>query len=249
LFLNNFKNGLFCMKNKMAKRIIIIGGNSGIGESLLTMLVEAGHEVIAMSRNPKDVQAGSGVSHSIDISVESPDFPDISGAIDGLVYCPGSINLKPFGSLKIKDFQKDFDINFMGFVKTLQVYLPNLKMSERASIVAFSTVAVQTGMAFHTSVAAAKGAIEGFGRSLAAELAPEIRVNVIAPSLTDTPMAARLLRNEKQREASVNRHPLKQIGAAEDVASMAAYLLSDQAKWISGQIFHVDGGLSVIRGL
>lgn len=218
----------------MSKRILIVGGNSGIGEKLNKLLQEEGNETILMSRS----QGG------VDIQEDEPSFPEIEGAIDALVYCPGSINLKPFRGLKLADFQHDLTINYLGAVKTIKNYLPNLKESEHASITLFSTVAVQKGMHFHSSIAGAKGAVEGLTRALAAELAPKIRVNCIAPSLTDTPMAEKLLRNEKQREGAEQRHPLKSIGASSDIAHMAQFLISDKAQWISGQIMGIDGGMS-----
>jgi NAD(P)-dependent dehydrogenase (short-subunit alcohol dehydrogenase family) len=218
----------------MTKRVLIVGGNTGIGAALNEQLLAEGVETILISRN----QGG------VDVLDDEPNFPVIDGAIDALVYCPGSINLKPFRGLKISDFQHDMDVNYFGAVKTIKNYLPNLKESKDASIVLFSTVAVQKGMPFHSSIAGAKGAVEGLTRALAAELAPSIRVNCVAPSLTDTPLAEKLLRNEKQREGAEQRHPLKAIGEAADVAHMANFLISDKARWMSGQIIGVDGGMS-----
>ena len=218
----------------MTKRVLIVGGNTGIGAALNEQLLAEGVETILISRN----QGG------VDVIDDEPNFPVIDGAIDALVYCPGSINLKPFRGLKISDFQHDMDVNYFGAVKTIKNYLPNLKESKDASIVLFSTVAVQKGMPFHSSIAGAKGAVEGLTRALAAELAPSIRVNCVAPSLTDTPLAEKLLRNEKQREGAEQRHPLKAIGEALDVAHMANFLISDKARWMSGQIIGVDGGMS-----
>jgi|TARA_B110000091_G_scaffold35956_1_gene38398 3-oxoacyl-[acyl-carrier protein] reductase len=218
----------------MTKRVLIVGGNTGIGAALNEQLLAEGVETILISRN----QGG------VDVLDDEPNFPVIDGAIDALVYCPGSINLKPFRGLKISDFQHDMDVNYFGAVKTIKNYLPNLKESKDASIVLFSTVAVQKGMPFHSSIAGAKGAVEGLTRALAAELAPSIRVNCVAPSLTDTPLAEKLLRNEKQREGAEQRHPLKAIGEAVDVAHMANFLISNKARWMSGQIIGVDGGMS-----
>ncbi len=218
----------------MTKRVLIVGGNTGIGAALNEQLKAEGAETILISRN----QGG------LDVSEETPNFPTIEGAIDALVYCPGSINLKPFRGLKISDFQHDMNVNYFGAVKTIQNYLPNLKEAQHASILLFSTVAVQKGMPFHSSIAGAKGAVEGLTRALAAEFAPSIRVNCVAPSLTDTPLAEKLLRNEKQREGAEQRHPLKAIGEAKDIAHMAHFLISDKARWMSGQIIGVDGGMS-----
>jgi NAD(P)-dependent dehydrogenase (short-subunit alcohol dehydrogenase family) len=167
--------------------------------------------------------------------------------LDGIIYCPGSINLRPFERIKPADFVSDFNLQVIGAVKLIQAVLPRLKKSNRASITLFSTVAVQNGLPFHSQVAASKGAVEGLTRALAAELAPTIRVNCIAPSLTDTPLAAGLLNTDIKREANAMRHPLKKIGSATDIANMAAFLISDKAAWITGQIIHVDGGMSSIK--
>ena len=218
----------------MNKRVLIVGGNTGIGKTLNELLFADGHETHLISRSQGNV----------DVLDEEPNFPSIEGSIDALVYCPGSINLKPFRGLKMADFQHDLNVNYLGAIKTIKHFLPNLKESSSASITLFSTVAVQKGMHFHSSIAGAKGAVEGLTRALAAELAPKIRVNCIAPSLTDTPLAEKLLRNEKQREGAEQRHPLKSIGEASDIAHMAHFLLSDKAQWISGQIINIDGGMS-----
>ena len=218
----------------MTKRVLIIGGNTGIGAALNEQLTSQGVETILLSRSQRDV----------DVTAAEPNFPEIDGAIDALVYCPGSINLKPFRGLKMADFEHDMNVNYFGAVKTIKHYMPKLQESEDGSIVLFSTVAVQKGMPFHSSIAGAKGAVEGLTRALAAEYAPKVRVNCIAPSLTDTPLAEKLLRNEKQREGAENRHPLKAIGEAEDIANMANFLISDKARWMSGQIIGVDGGMS-----
>jgi NAD(P)-dependent dehydrogenase (short-subunit alcohol dehydrogenase family) len=163
------------------------------------------------------------------------------------VYCPGSINLRPFERIKPADFEADFKLQVTGAIKVLQLVLPRLKKSANASIVLFSTVAVQSGLPFHTQVSISKGAIEGLTRALAAEYAPKIRVNCIAPSLTDTPLAASLLNTDQKKEANALRHPLKRVGTTEDIANMAAFLLSDKSSWITGQILHVDGGMSAIK--
>ena len=178
---------------------------------------------------------------------QSQNLPSFEEELDGLAYCPGSINLKPFKSLKEQDYIDDFKINALGSVKVINQYLPNLKKVEKSSIVLFSTVAVQTGMPYHASIAMAKGAVEGLTRSLAAEFAPKIRVNAIAPSLTDTPMASKLLSNEEKKETSAKRHPLNSVGKAEEIANAAYFLLTDQSNWVTGQIFHIDGGMSSLR--
>ncbi len=224
-------------------KYVIAGASSGIGLEIAKSLLEQGHEVVSMSRRPSPFCT---VHHEVDFASESP-LPEIQGAIAGLVYCPGSINLKPFRSLKAADFQADFQINVVGAVRLIQHCLASLKQQSGSSIVLFSTVAVQTGMPFHASVACAKGAVEGLTRSLAAEFAPDVRVNCIAPSLTDTPLAQKLLQNDKQREAALARHPLKKIGRAQDIASMALFLLTDSSSWITGQVIGVDGGMSSLR--
>ncbi|MGK0385781.1 MAG: 3-oxoacyl-[acyl-carrier protein] reductase, partial [Patiriisocius sp.] len=163
------------------------------------------------------------------------------------VYCPGSINLKPFKRIKPETFQEDLEINFLSLVRVVQGLLPKLTASKHASLVFFSTVAVKVGMPFHTSVAASKGAIEGFAKAFAAEYAPNIRVNVIAPSLTDTPLAGRLLSSDEKKEKMGELHPLKRVGTAEDIANIASFLLSDASSWITGQVLGVDGGKSTLQ--
>lgn len=227
-------------------RYLIIGGSSGIGLQLVKSLDAEGHEVLVASRTKDQLTGLNNVEH-IFHDVLRNDVLEVEGALDGMAYCPGSINLKPFHRLKKEDFEQDFQLNLLGAVQSIQSALPALRKSESAAIVMFSTVAVGQGMAFHTSVAAAKGAIEGFSKALSAELAPRIRVNTIAPSIVNTPLASRLLSNEDKIAASAKRHPLAKIGAPEDIAEMAAFLLSDKAKWITGQIIGIDGGMSAIK--
>ena len=222
---------------------LIIGSSSGIGAALSEALAKAGHQVIGISRNNKN-----NLPQHFCFDVTSDEvLPPINQVIDGLVYCPGSIVLKPFRALKEPDFLQDFKLNVVSAVKIIQAYLPNLQQSETPSIVLFSTVAVQTGMPFHASVAASKGAIEGLTRSLAAEFAPKIRVNCIAPSLTDTPLAARLLDSETKITSAKERHPLKKIASADEIAKMALFLLSESAGFMTGQIIKMDGGISSIK--
>ena len=227
-------------------KFIIVGASSGIGFQLAKNLSEKGHTIYALNRNKVDLDSIPNCQfHEVDIAMEIPNFPNIEGAIDGLIYCPGTINLKPFRALKAEDFLNEYNINFMGAVKSIKQYLPNLQLSESPSIVLFSTVAVQTGMSFHASIASAKGAIEGLTRSLAAEFAPKIRVNAIAPSLTATPLADKLINNESKLKASEDRHPLKKIGSSSDISHAVEFLLS--ANWMTGQIMHIDGGMSALR--
>ncbi len=224
---------------------LLIGGNSGIGLKTAKLLQSQGHTLLAASRS-------SGQLETLGIPVqpfdaEHPGDLDLPEQIDGLVYFPGTINLKPFHRLTSEDFLNDFRINCLGAVHAIQQALPALKKAPNASIVLFSTVAVAQGMAFHASIAAAKAAIEGLTKSLAAELAPKIRVNAIAPSLTDTPLASQLLGTDDKKAASEKRHPLQAVGKPEDVARLAAFLLSDSSSFITGQIHRPDGGLSSVR--
>lgn len=225
----------------------MVGASKGIGNAIANRLADGGHSVTAMSRSEGDLGKIQNVSFLEYDAVGISDFPLIDGPVDGVVYCPGSINLKPFHRLMEKDFLADLNINLLGAVKTIQALLPNLKEAENGSIVLFSTVAVQTGMGFHASVSAAKGAVEGLTRSLAAEFAPKIRVNCIAPSLTDTPLAERLLSSPEKRDAAAGRNPLQKVGTSDEVAAMAEFLLTGESKWITGQIFHVDGGMGTLR--
>ncbi|WP_445717460.1 SDR family NAD(P)-dependent oxidoreductase [Flavobacterium sp.] len=227
------------------KNILLIGGSYGIGLAIAQELNNENNIFIASRTNEN--LTGLNVTHiPFDASIDTLDTSKLPAILDGLVYCPGSINLRPFRGLKPEAFETDLQINFISLVKVIQTVLPNLTASEQSSIVLFSSVAASMGMPFHTSVAAAKGAIEGFAKALAAEYAPKIRVNVIAPSLTDTPLADKFLNNETKQEKSAERHPLKRFGKPEDSAQMASFLLSEKSSWISGQIFHVDGGMSTL---
>jgi len=228
------------------KKYLIIGASSGIGFALAQSLIEAGASVFTASRTQPDLQ-----STHITWDALSPDnqgFTSLPATIDGLVYCPGTINLKPFNRFTIEDFQKDFQINVLGAVNVIQAVLPKLKAAGNASVLLFSTVAVQTGMGFHASVAASKGAIEGLTRSLAAEYASsKIRFNAIAPSLTDTPLTKILLSTPEKIDASNKRHPLGRIGTSADITAAAKLLLSDEGSWITGQILHIDGGIGNLK--
>ena len=227
------------------KNILLIGGSYGIGLSLAKELEYSNHIFIA-SRTSEGLTELNVTHIPFDASTDALDTSKLPAIIDGLVYCPGSINLRPFKGLKIETFESDLKINFIDMVKIVQTILPQLTASNQSSIVLFSTVAASMGMPFHTSVAAAKAAVEGFAKALAAEYAPKIRVNVIAPSLTNTPLADKFLNNETKQEKSAERHPLKRFGQPEDLAQMASFLLSDQSSWMTGQILHVDGGMSTL---
>ena len=227
------------------KNILLIGGSYGIGLAIAKEL-QYENKVFVASRTNAEI-AEMHVTHiPFDATTDTLDTSKLPEIIDGLVYCPGSINLRPFRGLKPEAFEQDLQINFISLVKVIQSVLTNLTASNQSSIVLFSSVAASMGMPFHTSVAAAKGAIEGFAKALAAEYAPKIRVNVIAPSLTDTPLAEKFLSNDDKKEKSAQRHPLKRVGTSEDMAQMASFLLSEKSSWISGQIFHVDGGMSTL---
>jgi 3-oxoacyl-[acyl-carrier protein] reductase len=227
------------------KNILLIGGSYGIGLAIAKELQNE-NKVYVASRTNEEIAEMNVIHLTFDATTDTLDTTLLPEVIDGLVYCPGSINLRPFRGLKPEAFEQDLQINFISLMKVIQTVLPNLTASSQSSIVLFSSVAASMGMPFHTSVAAAKGAIEGFAKALAAEYAPKIRVNVIAPSLTDTPLAEKFLSNDDKKEKSAQRHPLKRVGTSDDMAQMASFLLSEKSSWISGQIFHVDGGMSTL---
>lgn len=228
------------------KKIAIIGASKGIGLALAQQLAGDGHRVYATYGQTAPPIAHSQISWQPYNALQhtSLELPEV---LDGLVYCPGNILLKPFNRLGIEDFQMDYQLQVLGAIQIIQSALPSLKKSQLASIVLFSTVAVQQGLPFHSLVSASKGALEGLTRALAAEFAPKIRVNAIAPSLTNTPLAENLLNSDAKKEANAARHPLKRVGEPADIAQMASFLLSDKASWMSGQVIHVDGGISSLR--
>lgn len=229
----------------MKKNILLIGGSYGIGAAIAEKLKE-NHNIIIASRSSENIS--KEIKHiTFDAVKDEISELDLPEKIDGLVYCPGSINLKPFKMMSPETFKEDMELNFHSLVRVVHGLLPKLKNADQSSLVFFSTVAVKVGMPFHTSVAAAKGAIEGFAKTLAAEYAPNLLVNVIAPSLTDSPLASKLLNSGAKKEKMAERHPLKKVGTTEDIASMAAFLLNDESKWITGQVFGVDGGLSTLN--
>ena len=223
----------------------MIGGNSGIGLATARLLIQQGNTVLAAARTAGSLEELGISVQPFDAASEQP--LELPAVLDGLIYFPGSINLKPFHRLTAQDFMHDYQVNCLGAVASIQAALPALKASASASVILFSTVAVAQGMPFHASIAAAKGAVEGLTLSLAAELAPKIRVNAIAPSLTDTPLAGNLLNSDAKKDASAKRHPLQQIGDSDDVAQLIAFLLSDASKFFTGQILRPDGGLSSVR--
>jgi len=228
------------------KNILIIGGSSGIGLALAELLAPHNNIIVA-SRTAESI-AGLDVKHiSYDATQDDLDTSLLPEVLHGFVYCPGSINLRPFKGLKLDAFQSDFEINLLGAVRSLKSVLNQLSVSGNASVVFFSTVAVQTGMPFHSSVAASKGAIEGLTRSLAAEFAPKIRVNAIAPSLVDTPMASKFLNNEVKIEKANERHPLGRVGNAKEMAQASAFLLGEESSWMTGKILQLDGGIGNLK--
>ncbi len=227
---------------------LIIGASSGIGKKLAEQLSESGHQVFG-TYCKNEIQSENALLQFYPMNVldEHIAFDFLPETLNGVIYCPGSINLRPFERIKPADFISDYNLQVVGAIKTIQAVAPKLKNSDNAAIILFSTVAVQVGLSFHSQVAASKGAIEGLTKALAAEYAPKIRINCIAPSLTDTPLAASLLNNDQKREANAQRHPLKRVGTTEDIANMVEFLLSEKASWITGQILHVDGGMSTLK--
>jgi len=221
------------------KTIVIVGGSKGIGYAILNSLLKE-NKVVNISRSIPEISHENLSHHQADIL--TGDLPDLD-TVDGLIYCPGSINLKPISRLSVDDFKADFEINVLGAVKAIQKYLPLLKKGVNPSILLFSTVASKLGMPFHASVAASKSGVEGLIKSLGAELAPTIRVNGIAPTVTDTGLASKILRNDKMIETIKQRHPLKRFLNPEEVAATASFLMSDQASAFSGQIFEMDCGI------
>jgi len=227
------------------KNYLIIGGSSGIGKATADLLSNEGHQVSA-TYNHTETSSANVKYTSFDVSNDIDDL-EIPEVLDGLVYCPGAIDLKPFSRIKPESFVEDFELQVVGAIKVLQKAEKALKASSSASVVLFSTVAVQHGFNFHTKVSTSKGAIEGLVRALAAEWAPKVRVNAIAPSLTNTPLAAKLLSSEDKIKANADRHPMKKIGAPDDIAHMVQFLLSDKSGWITGQVYAVDGGMSSLK--
>jgi NAD(P)-dependent dehydrogenase (short-subunit alcohol dehydrogenase family) len=229
------------------RNYIIIGGSSGIGKEVVNLLESEGANVIA-TYNTNQIEDRLKVKYiSLDVKSDQLDLDHLPEEIHGLAYCPGSINLKPFHRFTEEDFMEDFQFQVLGATKIIRQLLPRLKKSENASILLFSTIAVQTGFSFHSQVAISKGAIEGLTRSLAAELSPFIRVNAIAPSLTNTTLASKFINTPEKLNLISEKNPLKKIGTALDIAQAAVYLLTPKSSWVTGQIIHVDGGDSTIK--
>jgi len=225
---------------------IIIGGTKGIGLELAKILANE-NQVWVLARSRNELPENENI-HFQSYDVLSEGALELPEVIHGLAYCPGSINLMPFHRIKVDQFMAELQLNLMGAIKVIQAALPGLKAAQGASVVTFSTVAVQTGMPFHASIAAAKGAVEGLTHSLAAEYAAnQIRFNCIAPSLTATSLAEKLLSSDDKKLAAAKRHPIGRYGETIDIASMAEFLLTEKSSWITGQILHADGGMSSLR--
>ncbi|MDG1791013.1 MAG: SDR family NAD(P)-dependent oxidoreductase [Flavobacteriaceae bacterium] len=231
----------------MNKNYVVIGGSSGIGRELVQLLEKEGNNVFATYHENIINSQGNIQYQKLDVLSDSLNLESFPEQIDGLVYCPGSINLKPFKRFSEDDFINDFKLQVVGATRVIKTLLPKLMKSENSSIVLFSTIAVQNGFNFHSQVATSKGAIEGLTRSLSAEFAPKIRVNAIAPSLTDTPLADKFLNTTQKMEAQAERNPLKKVGTVTDIAEAANYLLTKKSSWVTGQVLHVDGGYSTIK--
>ena len=227
------------------KKYVIVGGSKGIGKETAELLAAEGHQVTVFSRTPYEGPAHTIEWEEFDVLEDSWE-DQMPEDIDGLVYSVGSINLKPFRGLKTEVFEADFQLHVMGAIKALQAAYKNFNTNNIPSVVLYSTVAVQRGMPFHATVSASKGAIEGLTRAIASEWAPKARINCIAPSLTDTPLAGKLLSTPEKKEAMGNNNPMKRVGEANDIAEMTAFLLSDKSSWMTGQIIHIDGGQSVL---
>lgn len=230
----------------MQKNFVVIGAGSGIGRALAQMMAASGHQVFGTYRQSQSSIPGVELHH-LDLNDESLDLSFVPHEVHGLAYAPGKIDLKPFGRLSEEDFIADYKLQVGGAIRVVQALLPNLKAAGSSSVVFFSTVAVQQGFNFHSLVSSSKGALEGLSRALAAEFAPSIRFNCVAPSLTDTPLAGKLLNTEQKKEANAQRHPLKRIGTAEDIAEAANFLLNETSSWMTGQVLPVDGGMSSLR--
>lgn len=223
----------------------MIGGSYGIGLPLVKILNKEFNVHVACRTNDQ-LQSENVNFIKFDALNDEFDNSLIPDEIHGFVYLPGSINLRPFKGLSVEAFKQDLEINLISLIKVLKTVMPKLIAADNSSIVLMSTVAVQRGMPFHSSVSASKGAIEGLTKSLAAEYAPKIRVNAVAPSIVDTPLANRFLNNDLKIEKSAQKHPMKRVGNSADIAETINFLLSEKSSWMTGQIIGVDGGTSTL---
>ncbi|MCW5898155.1 MAG: SDR family oxidoreductase [Flavobacteriales bacterium] len=225
---------------------LIVGASRGIGRSIAERLVSQGRPVITVARSPATVD---GVMDHWTCDVVQDGLPAglLPDSLAGMVYCPGTIDLKPLRSMRAEDMDLAWRVNVLGAFRCAQATADRLRKVPGSAMLFFSTVAVRQGMAFHASVASAKGGVEGLVRSLAAELVPSVRVNAIAPSLTATPLAEKLLSTPEKAQALAERNPMKRLGTTDDMAAMAVMLLGPDAGWITGQVIAVDGGMSVLR--
>lgn len=228
----------------MKKNYIIAGASSSIAKTLAHQLKEQGHAVIGIST--KTEVEGYDKVYPV-TNYHDSTYPELEISANGLIYFPGSINLKPFARLGSEDFISDFNINALGAVKFVQAYLKNMKLAGTSSVVFVSSVAASCGMPYHSSIAMAKAAVEGLTISLAAELAPSVRVNAVAPSLTNTTLSEKFLNTPDKTEAAQKRNPLKQIGKPEDISNAIEFLISDKSGWVTGQIISVDGGMNNLK--
>jgi len=231
----------------MSRNYLFLGASSQIAKEACITLRENGNRVVGITTKQNIVDSEFEDLYSV-ISYKLENLPDINiSSLDGLVYFPGSINLKPFLRISEEEFLEEFTLNALGAASSIQKYLPLLKNGKNSSIVLISSVAVSIGLPFHTSISMAKGAVEGLTKSLASELAPTIRVNCVAPSLTNTPLAEKLVNTPEKYESCRKINPMNKIGHAKDISSAIVFLLTESSSWITGQILAVDGGMSSIK--
>lgn len=229
------------------KNVLVIGGSSGIGAAIVDELLEQDYRVTATFRSHEiSLDHPNLFKQRFDVLEDDPGLIQMN-EVDAIVYAPGSIDLKPFNRFEVSDIQSDLQLNALAAFNVIKSLYSKLRKGKDPSVVLFSTVAVQTGFPYHLQVGISKGAVEGMVRALAAEFAPRIRVNAIAPSLTDTPLAGNILSTEEKKKANGDRHPLGRVGEPKDIAAVAEFLVSDRSSWVTGQIMHVDGGMSSIK--